>query len=165
MNESCDNQVHDIVMQALNEAQIHPAHDLEELKRQLAEEQAKNKQLMANLKNQYSKISRLRKTYHHQLQEAENEQFRASQAKQQLWEEKMSLQKSIDSKDNQIVVLTSQLEVYKSEIGAYKNDAQYFEKLASERDRSLGNLKTELKAIETKLSDLIMIGWKAQLCT
>ena len=158
MNENSDNGAHDIVMQALNEAQIHPAHDLEELKRQLTEEQAKNKQLAANLKNQYSKISRLRKTYHHQLQEAENEQLRATQAKQQLWEEKMSLQKSIDSKDNQIMVLTGQLELYKSESEAFKNDANYFERLASERDRSLGNLKTELKAIETKLSDLILIG-------
>ena len=158
MEESGDHQGHDIVMQALNEAQIDPERDLEDMKRQLAEEQAKNKQLMGNLKNQYSKISRLRKTYHHQLQEAENEHFRASQAKQLLLEEKMALEKSNEVKDNQIMVLTGQVQVYKAELETFKSDANFFEKLASERDRSLGNLKTELKAIEAKLGDLILIG-------
>ena len=158
MNESCDNQVHDIVMQALHEAEIEPSRDLEETRRELAEERAKNKQLMGNLRNQYCKISRLRKTYQNQLQAAENEQFHARQAKQLLLEEKSLLQKSNDAKDTQIMVLTGQVEVYKSELESFKSDANYFEKLASERDRAMGSLKGELKAIEAKINGLILIA-------
>ena len=154
--DSCNNEAHDIVMQALNEAQINPLHDLEEMKKELAEERAKTKQLMGSLKNQYCKISRLRKTYQQQLQSAENEHLRASQAKQQLLEEKNLLQKSNDAKNTQILVLTGQVAVYKKELEAFKGDANYFEKLACERDRSLDNLKGELKDIEAKLNDLIL---------
>ena len=147
-------------MQALDEAEINsPSRDLEEMTRELAEEQAKNKKLMANLNNQYCKISRLRKTYYDQLQKAENEHFRANQAKQQLLEEKKLLQESNQAKDEQIMLLSGQLQVYKDELQASKSDANYFEKLASERDRAMGTLKGELKAIETKLSNLILIAW------
>ena len=145
-------------MQALNEAQIDHSHVLEEMKKELAEERTKNEKLMGNLKNQYCKISRLRKTYQDQLKTAENEHLRANHAKQQLLEEKNLLQKSINAKDTQIMVLTGQVEVYKQEIEAHKADSNYFEKLASERDRTLGTLKTEIRAIEAKLGDLILIG-------
>ena len=113
---------------------------------------------MANLNNQYCKISRLRKTYYDQLQKAENEHFRANQAKQQLLEEKKLLQESNQAKDEQIMLLSGQLQVYKDELQASKSDANYFEKLASERDRAMGTLKGELKAIEAKLSNLILIA-------
>ena len=53
-------------------------------------------------------------------------------------------------------MLTGQVAVYKKELEAFKVDANYFEKLACERDRSLDNLKGELKAIEAKLCDLIL---------
>lgn len=158
INESCDDQMHDIVMQAVREAEIDSSHDLEEMRRELAEERAKNKQLMGNLKNQYSKISRLRKTYHEQLQIAENEHVRANHAKQQLLEEKKLLQKSNETKDNQILVLTGQVQLYKKELETFKSDSNFFEKLACERDRALGTLKAELKVIEAKINGLILVG-------
>ena len=142
------NHENDIIMQALQEAEITPLHDLEELKRELAEEQAKNKQLSGHLKNQYSKISRLRKTYQDHLQAAENEHFRSARANQQHLEEKKKLQENV-------LALTGQVEVYKRELEASKSEAQHHEKLLRERDRAFQALKAELKTIQAKLKGLI----------
>ena len=149
------NESPDIVMQALNEAQINPQHDLENLRKELADEQAKNKQLMGSIRNQYSKISRLRKTYHDHLQAGEKEHSRANQANHQLYREKKELQEALEAKEARILELSGQVEVYKSELEASKLDANYFEKLVCERDETLRIIKAELEPMKAKLCDLI----------
>ena len=149
------NESPDIIMQALNEAQIIPQRDLEDLRKELADERAKNKQLTGSIRTQYSKISRLRKTYQDHLQAGENEHMRANQANQQLYKEKKELQKALEAKEARILELSGQVEVYKSELEASKLDANYFEKLICERDEALSSLKAELKPIKAKLCDLI----------
>ena len=141
-------------MQALHEAGIEPKHDLEGVKKELADERAKNKQLAGSVKNQYSKLSRLRKNYQNQVMAAENERFRFNQAQQQLSDEKNALQEANQAKDAQIQVLSDQIEMYKNAIEASQSDSNYFEKLACERDRALNTIKAELRAIKAKLCNL-----------
>ena len=141
-------------MQALHEAGIEPKHDLEGVKKELADERAKNKQLAGSVKNQYSKLSRLRKNYQNQVMAAENERFRFNQAQQQLSDEKNALQEANQAKDAQIQVLSDQIEMYKNAIEASQSDSNYFEKLACERDRALSTIKAELRAIKAKLCNL-----------
>ena len=151
-NKDCDGD--DIIMKALAEAGIQPQHDLEGVRKELADEQAKNKQLAGSLKNQYSKLSRLRKNYQNQVMAAENERFRFNQAQQQLSDEKNALQEANQAKDAQIQVLSDQIEMYKNAIEASQSDSNYFEKLACERDRALNTIKAELRAIKAKLCNL-----------
>ena len=148
------NPENDIVMQALQEAEMNPLHDLDAMKRELAEEQAKNKQLTGHLKNQYSKISRLRKTYQDHLQAAENEQFRSIRANQQHLDEKKKLQETNEAQKAEMLELTGQVEVYKSALEASKSEAKHYERLLGERDRAFRALKTELKSIQAKLKGL-----------
>ena len=143
-------------MQALYEAGIQPQRDLDDVRKELDEERAKNKQLAGSLKNQYSKLSRLRKNYQNQVLAAENEHFRFNQSQQQLIAEKKALQEAIGAKDAQIQVLSDQVETYKSALETSKADANYFEKLACERDRALGTIKAEINTIKAKLSNLVM---------
>ena len=143
-------------MQALYEAGIQPQRDLDDVRKELDEERAKNKQLAGSLKNQYSKLSRLRKNYQNQVLAAENEHFRFNQSQQQLIAEKKALQEAIGAKDAQIQVLSDQVETYKSALETSKADANYFEKLACERDRALGTIKAEINKIKAKLGNLVM---------
>ena len=143
-------------MQALYEAGIQPQRDLDDVRKELDEERAKNKQLAGSLKNQYSKLSRLRKNYQNQVLAAENEHFRFNQSQQQLIAEKKALQEAIGAKDAQIQVLSDQVETYKSALETSKADANYFEKLACERDRALGTIKAEINTIKAKLGNLVM---------
>ena len=143
-------------MQALYEAGVEPQRDLDDVRKELDEERAKNKQLAGSLKNQYSKLSRLRKNYQNQVLAAENEHFRFNQSQQQLIAEKKALQEAIGAKDAQIQVLSDQVETYKSALETSKADANYFEKLACERDRALGTIKAEINTIKAKLSNLVM---------
>ena len=150
--ENTDEQ--DIIMQALHEAGIEPQHDLEGLRKELDDERAKSKQLAGSVKNQYSKLSRLRKNYQNQAMAAENERFHFTQAQKQLNDEKKALQEANLAKDAQIKVLSDQIELYKSAMEASQSDSNYFEKLACERDRALGTIKAELRAIKAKLCNL-----------
>ena len=155
IDEGSNNQLHDIVMQALKEAQVEPQHELEALKKDLGEERAKSKHLKVLLKNNYSKVTHLRKTYRDHLDDVEKEHVRISQVHQELWEEKKSLQEANEAKDAQILVLSGQIEVYKKELESSKSDANYFERLLCERDGAICALKAELKIIKSKLCDLI----------
>ena len=152
--ENTDVGGQDIIMKALNEAGIEPQHDLQGLMKELDDERAKTKQLTGSVKNQYSKLSRLRKNYQNQVMAAENERFRFNQAQKQLNDEKNALQEANQAKDAQIQVLSDQIEMFKSAMEASQSDSNYFEKLACERDRALGTIKAELRAIKAKLCSL-----------
>ena len=154
--ENNESDGHDIIMQALYEAGVEPQHDLEGLQKELADERAKNKQLSGSLKNQYSKLSRLRKNYQNQVLAAENEHFRSNQMQQQLMAEKKSLQEANDAKEAQIRMLSDQIEMYKNALEVSKSDVNYFEKLVGERDRVLGTIRAEINTVKATLSGLAM---------
>ena len=90
--ENTDVGGQDIIMKALNEAGIEPQHDLQGLMKELDDERAKTKQLTGRVKNQYSKLSRLRKNYQNQAMAAENERFHFTQAQKQLNDEKKEIE-------------------------------------------------------------------------
>ena len=150
-NKSCESQVDDIVMLALQEAEIEPQQEAAEMKKLLEVEQAKNHQLRSLLENQQSKMAKLKKIYHEYMQKVENELFQSRSTNQKLSDEKKSLQKAHDT---QMLVLSGQVEVYKKELESYKSDANYFERLLCERDRTREALRAELRKIQEKLCDM-----------